>query len=456
MLKPLDKLKAFIEKGARNNANDAKSIQAAHDAIVAAGALCSVSEAADFSNNDVMTLLNSAVKKTFKAEYSYPYIQDVYDDYLVFSGNYSSESSVKCSYSVSENGVVTLGIPTSVVRKVTYIEPSNTVASESENELSTVGDSLLIETPASCIELEENDADLTEASRMLKLITPGWGSSGYYSAAVLQRDGPNVFKKGTHNYIDHLTEEEERKKPEGFVSRLGSVLTEDAIWRDDYKGHGPGLYARAKIKDDFNTFLGTFGDNIGVSIRARGDTVLGEADGRKGRIVETIKSAKSVDYVTVAGAGGKILDLYESAKTSATPAESRENMATDEQFKELSEAVAALTTQNARLMESNILRDAREYASRKLGAPSIKLHDATKQRILDGLVVSAPLTENKSIDWKAFDALIEAAVSNEVGYLTNVGAFGQIKGFGGNTPNPEPIKLEEAMKRLDDSLAQLK
>lgn len=459
MLKPLEKLKALIEKGARNSANDAKMIQTMHDHSVDLGASCSVSEAASFSNSDALTLLNAAVRKQFKDNHAYAWISDVYDDYLVFTGDYSSGMCYRVDYSVDDTGSVTLGTPTQVVRKVTYIEPSNTAASESEDptELSTIGDSLLIETPESCLEVDENESDLTEASRMLKLITPGWGSSGFYPEAVLKRDGPQVFKKGTHNYIDHLTEEEEKKKPEGFVSRLGSVLTEDAVWKDDYKGHGPGLYAKAKVKDDFNTFLGTFGDNIGVSIRARGDTILGEVDGRKGRIVEAIKSAKSVDYVTVAGAGGKILDLYESAKAGATPIkteESRESMPTDEQFKELSEAVAALTTQNARLAESMVMRDAREYAARKLENPSIKLHAATKQRILDGLVVSAPLTESGAIDVIAFNALIETAVSNEVGYLTNVGAFGQIKGFGGSTSVTE-AKIEDLTKQFQESLSAL-
>jgi hypothetical protein len=40
---------------------------------------------------------------------------------------------------------VTLGSPVSVVRKVTYIEP-NTAAQESEDVLSPIGDTLLIET----------------------------------------------------------------------------------------------------------------------------------------------------------------------------------------------------------------------------------------------------------------------------------------------------------------------
>src|SRR3990172_10914845 len=101
MLKPLEILKAFIEKGARNNANDASMIQTMHDHSVSLGAECKMSEAADFSTNGVMTLLNTAVKKQFKDQYSYPYICDVFDDNLVFGADYSASSCYRCDYSVS-------------------------------------------------------------------------------------------------------------------------------------------------------------------------------------------------------------------------------------------------------------------------------------------------------------------------------------------------------------------
>jgi hypothetical protein len=42
----------------------------------------------------------------------------------------------------------------------------------------------------------------------LKLIQPGWGSSGYYSAEVLERDGPKVFPLGTQMFWNHATQSE--------------------------------------------------------------------------------------------------------------------------------------------------------------------------------------------------------------------------------------------------------
>lgn len=455
---PLQRLRALFEKGARNNANDAIMIQTMHDHSVSLGAECtSMSEAADFSQSDVMTLLNTAVRKQFKDQYSYPYICDVFDDYLVFMANYSQSSCYRCDYSVSDSGSVTLGTPIAVVRKVTYIEPNTTPASESDvSEAELVSD---------CVQLVENgdNTELIEANtRMLKLIAPGWGSSGYYPADVLKRDGPNVFKAGTHNYIDHLTATEEKQKPEGYLDRLASVLTEDAKWYDDYNGNGAGLYAKAKVKPEFDTFLETFGANIGTSIRANGKVKEGIVDNKKGTIIEAITSAKSVDYVTVAGAGGKVLDLVESAKSTGktnvvveSKVKEPTNMATDQEFTALQETVNRLVTQNARLAESLTMRDAREYAARKLSNPAVKLHAATKDRILDGLVVSAPLTESGAIDYKAFDTLIETAVSNEVGYLSSVGAFGKINGFGSSKSTSETQPQAITLETFTESLKEL-
>jgi hypothetical protein len=47
---------------------------------------------------------------------------------------------------------------------------------------------------------------------MLKLISEGVGSSGYYPKEVLQRDGPKVFTKGLFNLIDHPTPQQEKEQ----------------------------------------------------------------------------------------------------------------------------------------------------------------------------------------------------------------------------------------------------
>jgi hypothetical protein len=54
--------------------------------------------------------------------------------------------------------------------------------------------------------------------------------------------------------------------------------------------------------------------DVGLSIHALGNANLGEAEGREGPIIESLVAdpLTSVDVVTVAGAGGKFLNLLES------------------------------------------------------------------------------------------------------------------------------------------------
>lgn len=449
MSKPLQKLKAFIEKGARNSTNDAKMHQTIHDHSVALGAKCETdaSEAADFSSGDVLTILSRAIKNQYKDVYSYPYINDLYDDYFVFSGNYDSQGFFKCDYLVDENGVVTLGTPIAVVRKVTYIEPTASTSVES-GEVEIVGDQIpLIES-----------VELNEAStRMLKLIAPGFGSSGYYSEEVLKRDGPQVFKKGLHNYIDHPTAQEEKAKPENSLNNLASVLTEDAKWLDKYVDkqgvdHGKGLYAAAKVQDGFNAFLNTFGTEIGTSIRASGKASVGEINGKKGPIIEAITSARSVDYVTVAGAGGKVLDLFESARKNVD-IEIKEKGVTPMAEQPNTDALQeSINKMNARFIRG----EAKTYIARAL--TPLKVKEAIKERITANVIDCVPLTEAGEIDTAKFDETIKAAIENEMTYLSSVGGLGKISGFGesaSKTPKTPVETLENVNKKLQEALTQL-
>src|SRR6185369_1053821 len=77
---------------------------------------------------------------------------------------------------------------------------------------------------------------LTEAKAdyEIKLIAPGKGSSAFYPAEVLKRDGPNVFKAGTHVYLNHPTAAEEAARPEGDVKNLAGVLATGAEYHESH------------------------------------------------------------------------------------------------------------------------------------------------------------------------------------------------------------------------------
>lgn len=146
----------------------------------------------------------------------------------------------------------------------------------------------------------------------VQLIDPGWGSSGYYSAAVLAEAADRrVFPAGTHMYLDHPTAQEAADRPERSVRDLAAVLTTDAVV-DPATG---GLVAEARVFAPFQPAIAEMADAIGVSIRATGSGAVGEAEGRRGLIIDRLDEGLSVDFVTAAGRGGRILELLESART---------------------------------------------------------------------------------------------------------------------------------------------
>lgn len=142
---------------------------------------------------------------------------------------------------------------------------------------------------------------------LLQLISPGTGSSGTYTESALKQAADDrVFKAGTLSFIDHLTEDQEWSRPEGSLKDLAGVLAEDARWDDRLNA----LVAEATIFEHWRPILEDMKDSIGVSIRA-----VGEAeDTADGRVITKITEARSVDFVTRAGRGGRVLEILESAR----------------------------------------------------------------------------------------------------------------------------------------------
>lgn len=141
------------------------------------------------------------------------------------------------------------------------------------------------------------------------------GSSGYYPAEVLERDGAKAFPKGTHIYLDHPTWREEEELPERSVDRLAAVQLEDAYFANGKDGHG--LFARVSVRPDQRERFEWWTENaaVGMSIRALGMKEFNEATARE-EVTELVRG-QSVDVVTRAGAGGRLIEMTESARQSA-------------------------------------------------------------------------------------------------------------------------------------------
>ncbi len=293
-----------------------------------------------------------------------------------------------------------------------------------------------------------------DGTATIKLITPGHGSSGYYPREVLERDGPKVFLEGTKMYADHPTAAEEAGRPERSIRDLAAVLTSAARWQE-MGPDGPGLYAEAKVYEAWRKPLDEMAADTGVSIRALGRARMGEVEGRKGPIVESIVSVKSIDFVTDAGRGGRIVPLAEAARnrnpqgrspgSGGKPAkEDHMPLTAEEQamiatLKEsvttLADQVAALSTQNQRLTEAGLVADAAGYAAQLLAG--VALPDVTKARLVESAKLKAPVKDG-ALDRDAFRALVEAAAKDEAMYLSRVAGAGHVRLSGGE------LSLEEA------------
>jgi len=322
-----------------------------------------------------------------------------------------------------------------------------------------------------------------DGTTKVKVIEAGWGTSGFYSPEVLKRDGPQAFRAGTHMFVDHPTVSDELERPERSLKELGGVLVTDARWEDDAAG-GPGLYADAKVFSGFGAVLEEMAPHIGVSINADGVVREGAAEGRKGRIVERIRQAKSVDFVTQAGAGGKVMALYEARRLGGTvgaldtvDAAARSGQVTasatngtlntgleeaggmnEEELKALREAKAAADEQVARLQEALLLREARDVAAAELA--KIEMPEPTRNRLLEAQV-KRPVVKDGKLDTEAYATQVREAATAELAYLVEATGAGRIVGMGGSSEaaaSPEQVeqRLNEAFRELglSDSLAE--
>jgi hypothetical protein len=311
----------------------------------------------------------------------------------------------------------------------------------------TVGTLALVESASTLetIVLKEAKADYG-----IKLIAPGKGSSAFYPKEVLERDGPKVFKAGTHVYLNHPTAAEEASRPEGDVKNLAGVLTTTAVYNES-GASGPGLYARMKVFADHAQTVEEKAPHVGMSIRASGIAESGKSkDGLP--VLKELTSAESVDVVTKAGAGGMI--LQESA-TGAITTQEADTMSPDEVKKLVESAVTAAVAEAnkpvAELRQRALRSDAREEGERLL--ETVTLPEEAKAKIIREAVRSIPLTEAGELDLKKFSESIVELAKTEGAYLAKITGSGKVFGMGPTivTESDEKAQRKAEKKRLKEA-----
>lgn len=167
------------------------------------------------------------------------------------------------------------------------------------------------------------------------------GSSAFYPADVLERDGSRAFPSGTKIFFDHPGLEEQWDRPERSVRDLVGVTTTEALYESD------GLYADVSIFASYQELVQEMAEHTGLSIRANGIVEEEEMDGEFVPVLKALTSGQSVDIVTEAGAGGKLVGLLESARLKETPKPKPPSPAKEDFDMKPEELAAALAEANA-------------------------------------------------------------------------------------------------------------
>lgn len=278
--------------------------------------------------------------------------------------------------------------------------------------------------------------------RAIKLISPGKGSSAYYTAEVLKKAvADKIFKAGTPMRIDHPTEAEQRSRPEGSVKDWGAVLAKDAYWLDEHP-QGAGVFSEVKPFSDHAATIEEKGPYAGVSIMANGNAVMeaGKPVLREGvPLLKEFVSAEGVDMVTRAGAGGMFLS--EAARPAENP--TQEAAMTAEEVRKLVEA---------EIRQSNMPGEARAECARLLETMSFA--PATKDIVIEGVMRQTLPVKDGSLDTEALGKMV-VAEAQRIGRALSAESGGRrVFGMGASpasAPKPEEIAAREAREKADES-----
>ncbi len=162
-------------------------------------------------------------------------------------------------------------------------------------------------------------------------IKPGWGNKRdkffYKENAVEQATKDGLFNN-IKMFRDHPRKSDEKELPERSVKDWFAT-TREAVW-DEARGI-PRVPIKVHDEGDYRRFKDV-PEQVAFSVLGGGLARPGKVNGEDGRIVESLKNVRSVDWVTEAGAGGAI-DFAESAAQEHEDIKMEIENLSDEQIK---------------------------------------------------------------------------------------------------------------------------
>lgn len=272
----------------------------------------------------------------------------------------------------------------------------------------------------------------------VKIIGPGWSRNGRYYSESLLRECAGRYTAGTKDFWNHPGNAKLKEQPSGDLNELASVMVEDARYLDEADEgafKGAGLYTRVRPFGDYRDRIVEMAPWIGMSHRVNGKQKPGEAEGRRGMLVESIDDVVSVDYVATPAAGGAVLaeaeteveereDMTENLEeaVAAAVAPLNEAIATkDATIATLTEQVGALTAELGTVKQAAVIAEAAAIRSDELAKSA--LPDAAKARVKVEVVA-------ESFDAAAYRKEIVEAIATEAAYIAAVSATKPADGTG--------------------------
>jgi hypothetical protein len=329
--------------------------------------------------------------------------------------------------------------------------------------------------------LMEAQAQQDGKSFRVTVIRPGWnvtldGKPGdkYYTRAACTSLVPLLENRKA--YADHPTKQEENLRPERSIRDLVGYYN-DA--RQETDGRVTAVLNVIESASWLRSLLKEAPHLVGPSINGHGFTRIGEAEGRKGKIVDSITSLRSVDIVTEAGAGGSVDQLIASAKpkeddivdwTKITLDELRQNRPDmvqaigqdrvteakgefQQAFDELKESVRVVAEENKSLKAELATERTKAATKCKIGEllRESKLPEVSQRRLAT-LLEARDFTKEGAVDETTLKEAVDAAIAEEREYLSKLTESGRITGMGGGGESANPI---DRAKSIQDKLDKM-
>lgn len=217
---------------------------------------------------------------------------EVYPDFAIVRQNLNL---YQVPYTIAADGVVTLGAGVRVEEEFVPVRVQE----------------------AAVLRLQAGEDAPTGTQWEVEIIRPGWSLNGIYYPAAALRASAHLFE-GVHVYYFGDSASGHHTNPTQKVQAALAGWIEGVSAREDGAVVGTLHFLQGGVAEGVRTTLVDAWkrgkkDLIGLSIDAHGVVQAGTAEGRKGKLVESLSRVLSVDVVLKPAAGGRFTRLVASA-----------------------------------------------------------------------------------------------------------------------------------------------